>query len=203
MCGGMRGPRGPVVQLAGLALLMVLIGALSTVGMEVLALAVALAAGGLLLAVVLSRRVRRDVRDAIVVWWGRFAFVAPAWRPLLAAGIAAAVAGAGEATGAVASTGVVLPVTALALGMIGGVSTLPGNPVRLPDRHATTWVFVAIVELLTAALVVVMIFGVLDWLLAGTLYATDVLAPFLVAFPIALAGVVAAACYLSRGEVVR
>ena len=203
MCGGMRGPRGPVVQLAGLALLMALIGALSTVGIEVLALAVALAAGGLLLAVVVSRRVRRDVRDAIVVWWGRFAFVAPAWRPLLAAGIAAAVAGTGEATDAVASTGIVLPVTALTLGMIGGVSTLPGNPVRLPDRHATTWVFVAIVELITVALVAVMVFGVLDWLLTGTLYATDVLAPFLVAFPIALAGVVAAACYLSRGEVVR
>ncbi len=203
MCGGMRGPRGPVVHLAGLALLMVLIGALSSVGMEVLALAMALAAGGLLLAVVVSRRVRRDVLAAIVVWWGRFGFVAPAWRPLLAAGIAAAVAGAGEATGAVASTGIVLPATALALGMIGGVSMLPGNPVRLPDQHATTWVFVAIVELLTAALVVVMVLGVLDWLLTGTLYAADVLAPFLVAFPIALAGVVATAWYLSRGEVVR
>jgi hypothetical protein len=74
----MRDPHGPVVRLAGLALLMALIGALSTVGMEVLALAVALAAGGLLLAVVVSRRVRRDVRDAIVVWWGRFGFVATA-----------------------------------------------------------------------------------------------------------------------------
>jgi hypothetical protein len=92
------------------------------------------------------------------------------------------VAGAGEATGAVASTGVVLPVMALALGVIGGVSMLPGNPVRLPDRHATTWVFVAIVELLTAALVVLIVLGVLDWLLTGTLYTTDVLAPFLVAF---------------------
>ncbi len=203
MCGGMRGPRGPVVRLAGLALLMVLIGALSTVGMEVLALAVALAAGGMLLAVVLSRRARRAVRDVIVVWWGRFGFLAPAWRPLLAAGIAAAVAGAGEATGAVASTGIVLPVTALALGMIGGVSMLPANPVRVGDRHAATWVFVAIVELLTAALVVVMVLGVLDWLLTGTLYAAVVLAPFLVAFPIALAGVVAAACYLSRRELVR
>ena len=96
MCGGMRDPRGPVVHLAGLALLMVLIGALSTVGKEILALAAALAAGGLLLAVVASRRARRAVRGAIVVWWGRFGFLAPAWRPLLAAGIAAAVAGAGR-----------------------------------------------------------------------------------------------------------
>ncbi len=177
MCGGMRGPRGPVVQLAGLALLMVLIGALSTVGKEILALAAALAVGGLLLAVVASRRARRAVRDAIVVWWGRFGFLAPAWRPLLAAGIAAAVAGAGEATGAIGPTGIVLPVTALALGMIGGVSMLPGNPVHVREQHAATWVFVAIVELLTAALVVVMVLGVLDWLLTGTLYATDALAP--------------------------
>ena len=93
--------------------------------------------------------------------------------------------------------------TALALGMIGGVSMLPSNPVHVREQHAATWVFVAIVELLTAALVVVMFLGVLDWLLTGTLYATDALAPFPLAFAIAFAGVVAAAWYLSRRELVR
>ena len=53
------------------------------------------------------------------------------------------------------------------------------------------------------ALVVVMVLGVLDWLLTGTLYATDALAPFPLAFAIAFAGVVAAAWYLSRRELVR
>ncbi|MGO9957171.1 MAG: hypothetical protein ACLP50_14590 [Solirubrobacteraceae bacterium] len=192
-----------MVQLAGLALVMVLVGALSTVGLEVLALASSLAVGGLLLAAVVSGWVRRGVRGVVVVWWGRFGFVAPAWRPLLAAGIAAAVVGVGEVTGAVASTGGVLPVTALTLGMIVGVSVLPGNPVRLRERHAFLWALLAVLELAVVAVVVVMVVGVLDWLLTGTVYAADVVMPFPVAFPIALLGVVTAAWYLSRGELLR
>jgi len=55
----------------------------------------------------------------------------------------------------------------------------------------------AIVQLIVAVLIVVMVIGVVDWRLAGTLYAADSIMPFPAAFAFALAGVVAAGCYLS------
>jgi hypothetical protein len=195
----MAARRGPTAQLAVFAVLLALLGTLPTVGKELVAVAATLATGALLLALLVSRRLRRHARRALLRWWGTFGFLTPAWRPLLPAAVAALVAGAGELTGALASS-VLFPVTAITLGIVGGISALPVKPMRTPAPQITSAIL-AIVHLIAAMIVVLMIIAVVDWLLTGTLYAADSLMLFPVAFAFALAGVVASGWYFTARQV--
>jgi uncharacterized RDD family membrane protein YckC len=58
-----------------------------------------------------------------------------------------------------------------------------------------------LVQLIVAAIVVLMVVAVVDWLLAGTLYAADSIMLFPVAFAFALAGVVASGWYLNARQI--
>jgi hypothetical protein len=195
---GMAARRGPTAQLAVFAVLMALLGALPTVGKELVAMAATFTVGALVMALLVSRRLRCHARRAVVRWWSAFGFLAPAWRPLLPAAIAALVAAAGGLTGALASS-VVFPATAITLGIVGGISVLPVNPMRGPAPQITSAIL-ALVQLIVAAIVVLMVVAVVDWLLAGTLYAADSIMLFPVAFAFALAGVVASGWYLNARQ---
>jgi uncharacterized membrane protein len=63
-----------------------------------------------------------------------------------------------------------------------------------------TSAILALVQLIVAAIVVLMVVAVVDWLLAGTLYAADSIMLFPVAFAFALAGVVASGWYLNARQ---
>ncbi len=177
---------------------MALLGALPTIGKELVAMAATFAVGALVMALLVSRRLRWHARRAVVRWWSAFGFLTPAWRALLPAAIAALVAGAGGLTGALASS-VVFPATAITLGIVGGISVLPVNPMRGPAPQITSAIL-ALVQLIVAAIVVLMVVAVVDWLLAGTLYAADAIMLFPVAFAFALAGVVASGWYLNARQ---